>query len=67
MKRLMTLMVVALLSLGVASISVAQEGTTGEQPAASQTPHKAKKHTKKHHKKGKKAAKKHTPAAEETK
>ncbi len=63
MKRLMMLVLAALLSLGVASVSLAQT-----EPAASATPHagKAKKHTKKHHKKsGKKGKKSKTPAAAE--
>jgi len=69
MKRLMTLVLVALLSLGVASISMAQEGTdTGGEAGASQAQHgKTKKHKKKHAKKAKKGKKKQTPAAAETK
>jgi hypothetical protein len=70
MKRLMTLVLVALLSLGVASISMAQEGTdTGGQAGASQAQQgKTKKHHKKKHaKKAKKGKKKQTPAAAETK
>lgn len=69
MKRLMTLMLVALLSLGIASISVAQEGAAaGAQPGASQTPHhKGKKHKKKGAHKGSKKKKGAAPAAEEMK
>ena len=64
MKRLMMLVLVALLSLGVASVSFAQ--APAEQAAPSTTPHaKAKKHTKKHKKSGKKGKKSKTPAAAE--
>jgi len=77
MKRLTTLVLAALLSLGVVSLSLAQEAPpAGDQPAAGEaaqagkvtkTPKKkhAKRHAKKSHKKSKK---KHTPAvAEEAK
>ena len=74
MKRLMTLVLAALLSLGVVSLSLAQEApAAGGQPAAAgeaaQAGKATKKHTKKHAKKsGKKSKKKHAPAAaEETK
>jgi len=69
MKRLVTYVLLALLSLGVASVSIAQEGGAGAAPAASETPQhgKAKKHAKKHHKKGKKSKKKAAAPAEETK
>lgn len=58
MNRLLTLALVALLSLGIASVSLAQEGGAagGQAPAAEQgakAPKKHKKHAKKH-KKGKK-------------
>jgi hypothetical protein len=53
MKRLLTLALVALLSLGVASVSLAQGGGTETAPAATKAPKKHKKHGKKH-KKGKK-------------
>ena len=56
MKKLMTLALVALLSLGVASVSWAQEGAAGGpaggEAKASKTPKKHK--AKKKHKKGKK-------------
>jgi len=60
MKRLMTFMLAALLSLGVASVSLAQEGAAGGQPAGSDQPaakaktKSGKKHGKKSGKKGKK-------------
>ena len=56
MKRLMTFVLVALLSLGVASVSLAQGGAApagGEQ----QAPAKAEKKTSKKHKKHKKKKK----------
>jgi Spy/CpxP family protein refolding chaperone len=69
MKRLMTLVLAALLSLGVASVSLAQE-PAGDQPFA--TPgaehgkapkkHKKKHHKQKHHKKSHRRARR-TPAA----
>jgi hypothetical protein len=71
MKRLATLVLVALLSLGVASLSLAQEAApAGEQPAAggaAQTGKATKKHKKHAKKKGKKSKKKEAPAAEEAK
>ena len=72
MKRLMTLVLAALMSLGVASVSLAQEAApAGGQPAAGEAPpagKATKKHAKKHAKKsGKKSKKKHAPAAEEAK
>ena len=69
MKRLMTLVLVTLLSVGVASVGFAQqEGAAGGQAGSVETPkpaHAKKKHVKKH-KKGKKVGKKAkaTPAAE---
>jgi len=53
MKRLMTFMLAALLSLGVASVSLAQEGAAGGQPAGSDQP-AAKAKTKSGKKHGKK-------------
>jgi hypothetical protein len=68
MKRLMTLVLVTLLSVGVAAVSFAQEPAAGGQAGSAETQKPAqakKKHTKKHHK-GKKGGKKAkaTPAAE---
>ncbi len=61
MKRLMTIVLAALLSLSIASVSLAQTG--GGTGGASETPTShTKKHKKKHHKKSKK---KQTPAAGE--
>jgi hypothetical protein len=60
MKRLMTVVLVALLSLGVASLSLAQEDTPGMQPGSEAHPaartHKksAKKHSKRRSKKSNK-------------
>ncbi len=57
MKRLLTLVLVAMLSLGIASVSLAQEGTAGgKAPAADAGAKAPKKHKKsgKKHKKGKK-------------
>ena len=68
MKRLMTFVLAALLSLGVVSISLAQEAPAGGQPAAGGAPQAGKatkKHTKKAKKSGKKGKKKHAPAAAE--
>ncbi len=73
MKRLMTLVLAALLSLGVVSLSLAQEAPpAGGQPAAGEaaqagkvTKTPKKKHAKKSGKKHKKSKKKHTPAAAE--
>ena len=73
MKRLMTLVFAALLSLGVVSLSLAQEApAAGGQPAAGEAAPagKATKQPKKKHvkKSGKKSKKKPAPAAaEETK
>jgi hypothetical protein len=66
MKRLMTLMLVTLLSLGVASVSIAQEGTQGGQ-AGSEAPAKAQKKAGKKHakKRSKKSKKKHEGSAGE--
>jgi hypothetical protein len=53
----MTFVVVALLSLGVASMSLAQEGAAGGQPEAAHgkaEKKQTKKHGKKKHKKSKK-------------
>jgi hypothetical protein len=58
MKKLMTFVLVALLSFGVASVSFAQEGAAGGQAAGGEMQGKAtKKHKKKHVKKAKKAKK----------
>jgi hypothetical protein len=63
MKRLMTFVLVALLSLGVASVSLAQEGAAGGQGSGSETHGKVeKKHKKKH---GKKKGKKEKDAPAE--
>ena len=63
MKRLLMLVVVAMLSFGIASVSFAQEEGTGTAPAEQgmKAPKKhKKKHSKKHHKHSKKKAE--TPA-----
>ena len=70
MKRLMTLVLAALLSLGVVSLSLAQEAApAGGQPGAGEAAQagKATKAPKKKHakKSGKKHKKKHAPAAAE--
>jgi hypothetical protein len=58
MKRLMSFVLVALLSLGVASLSLAQEGAAGGQPGGSEMQGKPeKKHKKKHSKKARKGKK----------
>lgn len=66
MKKLMMLALVALLSFAVASVSWAQEGAAGGQPAGGEM--KAgkaeKKHKAKKKKKGKKGKKEEAPAAE---
>ena len=69
MKRLMTYMLIALMSLGVASVTLAEEGAAGGQPASGEMQHgKAeKKHKKKHSKKGKKDKKSKDAPAEEMK
>jgi hypothetical protein len=65
MKRLLTLVLVALLSLGVASVSLAQEGgAAGGQAPAEQGAKTPTKHKKKHAKKHKKGKKKEAPADE---
>ncbi len=64
MKRLMTFALVALLSLGVASVSLAQGQPAGGQAAGEATPKAGKKH-KEHKKSGKKHKK--TEAAEPAK
>ncbi len=66
MKRLMTFVLVALLSLGVASVSLAQEaGAAGSQAGGEAQGAKAtKKHKKKHAKKHKKGKKKEGQAEE---
>jgi hypothetical protein len=62
MKRLMTFVLIALLSLGVASVSLAQQGGAapagGEQAPAKAEKKAAKKHAKKHKKKHKKGEQK---------
>ena len=65
MKRLLTLALVALLSLGIASVSLAQEGTGDEAPAQQgvKTPTKHKKQGKKQGKKHRKGKKTPTPSA----
>ncbi len=70
MKRLMTIALAVLLSLGVVSVSVAQQpaGATGAAGEAPQAGKATKKHTKKHkkkHKAGKKSMKEQAPAAGE--
>jgi hypothetical protein len=69
MKRLLMLVFAALLSLGVVSLSLAQEAPpAGGQPAAGQAAQAGKatkKPKKKHKKSGKKSKKKQAPAAAE--
>lgn len=71
MKRLMTFVLAALLSLGVVSLSLAQEAApAGGQPAAggaAQTGKATKKHKKHAKKSHKKSKKQQAPAAEEAK
>jgi hypothetical protein len=65
MKRLFMLMLIAVLSFGIASVTLAEDAG-GKAPAAdagTQAPKKHKKHAKKH----KKSAKKEGQAAESTK
>lgn len=65
MKRLMTIVLAALLSLSIASVSLAQnEPAGGTMGGASETPH-AGKTKKKHKKKHRTGKKKRTPAAEQ--
>ena len=63
MKRLMTFLLVALLSLGVVSVSLAQEGAGGQAGGEAPTP--AKKTTKKHVKKHRKGKRKAAPSQPE--
>jgi hypothetical protein len=67
MKRLTTFLLIALLSLGVASVSMAQTGSDmGGEPGASATPHHGKAKKQKKPRKTSKRARKHaTPGAEE--
>jgi len=67
MKRLMTFALAALLSLGVASVSLAQEGAAGGQPAGTEQPAKAKSKSGKKHGKKKGKSKKKGSSAEEMK
>lgn len=68
MKRLMTFVLFAVLSLGVASVSLAEEGgSMGGQAAGGEMQHSGKttkKHKKKHEKKHKKSKTKEAPAEE---
>jgi hypothetical protein len=66
MKRLMTVALAAMLSIGVASVSWAQAGAEGDQGTEMQQGDKAEKQPKKKKKKKRKKAKKHDAPAAET-
>ena len=64
MKKLMTLALVALLSLGIASVTWAQEGAAGGQAASGEKTPKAGKHHKAKKKKKSKKSTQEAPAGE---